>query len=123
MRWLPVLVLAACSSSHGMADGAVADAPADAGCGCLGGARQVTGSGDRFRVEATLVVDDCGTLACEVDGAPHTCFLTSEPALRVYLDRDGYVQLVFPGAACGASWDGSYATEAGGAVVRAELLP
>lgn len=73
-------------------------------------------------MDETFTVSECdGALVCTVRGDIHRCLRTSEPAFRVYLDRDGYAQLVFSDTPCGRPWSGSYATEGGGAPVTATL--
>lgn len=90
--------------------------------GCFTSERQVVGEGLGARVDYRLTVEDCfERLRCTVDGAERSCFVTPEPALRVYLDADGYVQLIFASPTCGGPWAGSYASEGGGFPVTATV--
>ena len=141
MRLLVSIVVACaavgCSEVHdhdaGAAPPDAGPAPTDAGfdagfdagpCSCRTGSYSVTGMGDGFTVDYDLELVECdGSLVCEVDGTERRCF-DQRPgrACRVYLDTDGYVQLIFDHTSCAEPWTGSYATHGGSASLTATRI-
>ena len=94
-------------------------------CECRPGEYAVAGEGfgaggSPFSVNYTMEITEmCGAdPVCTIDGTERRCFVQAEN-FRIYLDMDGYVQLIFSGDACEEPWTGNYATQGGNAQVEA----
>ncbi|HBQ19483.1 MAG TPA: hypothetical protein DEF51_52935 [Myxococcales bacterium] len=133
------VALAGCADHHDRGDDAGAPAerdaspadppplppaPIDAGpsCSCRTGDYTVEGEGDGFTLSYRLSVEECdGELLCTLDDMERRC-MREGGSFRVYLDTDGYVQLIFGETPCDAPWTGRYATHGGSATVTASRI-